>query len=296
MQKDLLSKQLKCLNRLINQKLNHGTWRNFLIFKNFNYFKYFFNLRQPAIVTLGLSASKFVEFTKTTNPLLKYFNNSKKTDEINIEEHKEDNNKIENDIEPCTSSDLNESIENENNLSNLIETMNASDSNIEHLESKQSVEPSTSKSTHNKSNSDESHLDADSNFDNDDIIVVENDSKQSVPTNYFQPQIENLEASDYVQCEKCLKKVLCWFMPEHEDFHYAQELSKQLSSTERASNVLADESNNKKRSLTETPTKNQKDNDSDKNKKASKNKKLKTDTTTKTNSKPINNYFTKLNK
>lgn len=40
-----------------------------------------------------------------------------------------------------------------------------------------------------------------------------------------------LEDVDYVMCEKCNKRILCWSMPEHEDFHFAQEISRQMSST-----------------------------------------------------------------
>ena len=66
------------------------------------------------------------------------------------------------------------------------------------------------------------------------------------------------DAVDYVQCEKCRKKILVWEFPEHEDFHYAQELSKQICmpgpalATSNGANVLASKSsesssNNKKR-------------------------------------------------
>ena len=166
-------------------------------------------------------------------------------------------------------------------------------------------EPTTaSKSVKNTTNSDESNLDADYNFENDDCILIdENNSKQTKAANYFKSQatnIENLESTDYVQCEKCLKKILVWYFPEHEDFHYAQEVSKQFSDTNSNTNrpVSSNDSdvNNKKRSLTETPTKGA----AESNKKIlnpNKGKKSKTDTNEiKPNIKSIDNYFKKINK
>ena len=262
--------------------------------------------RLPAIVTLGISASKFVEQVKTTNPLLKYFNNAasktaKPVEDLNKEESTS--------TEPCTSSDLNES---NDNLSILVEAMNNNDI----VESKMSSEPTTSKSLNR--NNESSLDDVDGNFD--ECVIIDEDTKQSeanattsattastsssttFASNYFQPtNIDNLEESDYLQCQKCLKKILCWFMPEHEDFHYAQELSKELTSKEDANNTV---SSNKKRSLTETPLKNssnQNDNNTDKNSKktlinnANKSKKPKTENTKSNNIKSIDNYFTKLN-
>ena len=37
------------------------------------------------------------------------------------------------------------------------------------------------------------------------------------------------EEVDYVRCEKCSKKILCWEMTEHEDYHFAQELSREFT-------------------------------------------------------------------
>ena len=156
--------------------------------------------------------------------MLKYFgtNNTKKTNEEEAEKEKEDFIQ-EDSAEPSTSSNADHQ---QNNLSDLVETMNA----VDYLDG--DIQPSTSKAAidPSKSNSDESNLDADYNFENDDCIVVSEseqksepskDSKQSNNTkpNYFQPtaaaaaNIENLEETDYVQCKQCLKKILIWFMP-----------------------------------------------------------------------------------
>lgn len=247
---------------------------------------------------------------------MKYFNT--KSNNANTEDDYKD---VEEDVvveekeeesstEPCTSAtaDLNES---NDNLAILVETMNNND-----IDSKMSSEPTTSKSANQNNKLDESSLDVDDNFDGDDCILINENSKQPVTNttentinntktnNYFQqPNIENLEETDYVQCEKCFKKILCWFMPEHEDFHYAQELSKKLTGKEDDN---SSNNNSKKRSLSDdTPLKNasnQKTDSTDKNSKKTliantnnKSKKAKTENTTKS-IKSIDNYFTKLNK
>lgn len=83
---------------------------------------------------------------------------------------------------------------------------------------------------------------------------------------------------DYVKCGTCGKKILCWEMPEHEDFHYAQMLSKQMQPESMMSSV----SSSKKRAPNDTPVKK----DGKETKTVS--KKQKTD---KTNVKSIDSYF-----
>jgi len=230
---------------------------------------------------------------------LKYFNNAASTKSTKQNENEEESPEC---TEACTSSEnLTESNNENNNLSDLIETMNA----IDHSE------PTTSaKSSKQNTNLDESNLDADSNFEeNDDYVLInennnnnnENNKQKKSETasaNYFQSQvanIENLESTDYVQCEKCLKKILVWYFPEHEDFHYAQEISKQLSDSNKPS--VTSDINTKKRSLTETPTKVAESSKKILLPNANKGKKSKSDTNeNKSNVKSIDNYFKKINK
>jgi hypothetical protein len=63
----------------------------------------------------------------------------------------------------------------------------------------------------------------------------------------------NLDEVDYVSCEKCDKKILCWEMPEHEDFHYAQEIAKQQQKelTKIQPPSISSEQTNKKRPIDE---------------------------------------------
>ena len=91
---------------------------------------------------------------------------------------------------------------------------------------------------------------------------------------------------------------MAWEFPEHEDFHFAQELSRQIcESAPAARPVLTtnNETNKKKRAMVDTPTKN----DQEPKKTIIKAKKMKTEATTskkqqKTdNIKPIHNYFKK---
>jgi hypothetical protein len=84
--------------------------------------------------------------------------------------------------------------------------------------------------------------------------------------------------------------------PNAKVLHYAQEISKQFSDTNRPVSSNDSDVNNKKRSLTETPTKGA----AESNKKIlnqNKGKKSKTDThEIKPKIKSIDNYFKKLNK
>ena len=43
-------------------------------------------------------------------------------------------------------------------------------------------------------------------------------------------------AEDFVLCNKCGKRILIWDLPEHNDFHFAQDLSHDLNSSASSSN------------------------------------------------------------
>lgn len=73
----------------------------------------------------------------------------------------------------------------------------------------------------------------------------------------------SLENSDYLPCEKCGKVVKGWEMPEHLDFHFAQELQAELRTEQPVSNVptakrklenMAKKSSNKKMKVKDSST------------------------------------------
>lgn len=78
--------------------------------------------------------------------------------------------------------------------------------------------------------------------------------------------------------------------PEHEDFHYAQEISKQLSANDRQNQN--EDVNKKKRSLEESSSKTESNSKKSAPPTSSKSKKPKTDG----NLKSIDNYFKKIDK
>lgn len=45
--------------------------------------------------------------------------------------------------------------------------------------------------------------------------------------------------NDFAICEKCGKRVLQWEMPEHNDFHFAQDLQRDLNDTSKTSQHLS---------------------------------------------------------
>ena len=118
-----------------------------------------------------------------------------------------------------------------------------------------------------------------------------------------------IEDVDYVMCEQCKKKILCWNMPEHEDFHFAQMISRQMSSTGEKQQS-GEQANLKKRSIDAVSSTNSTKNKQDiqiVSVKSGNSKKLKVDTaasastsggvsSNKSNLKSIDNYFKKINK
>ena len=261
--------------------------------------------RKPAILTLGLSASKFTDLDKpktNSNPLLKYFNNDSKQS-ASANTNLDDSNKEE---APEKSNSKNSSELLSDELTAL-----SNNSNLFNV-----IEPTTSRTA--AARLDESDLDADLNFENSNDNLIDSkltDTKSLFKNNKTSPSgmIElptmvphepSKESSagfvddiDYVKCEKCGKKILAWEFPEHEDFHYAQDLSKQICVSAPqaclpASNTA--DTNKKKRSLTEAAGKNSNDQNTSEpvvGKRApAKSKKIKIEI----NAKPINNYFKKL--
>lgn len=287
----------------------------------------------PGITILGLSASKFNDLNKeksskssnSSNPLLKYFSNN--------DTKKIESGAISNEQDTLDKSNENKSIEmqiksSSEALDSELERLNENpvfvDDSTEIRSSEQKATTSKQSelcSKEDKDQADESSHDAENfNFNENSNDIVEIDqvsdnenSKKSVspfkfPDNFFNTNsIPSEEASnnnreeedvDYVKCEKCRKQILVWEFPEHEDFHFAQELSKQIcmpnpNLNPGNDNVLktSKEVNNKKRPMTETPTK------TDEGKatglKAKKMKQSDSKKSNTTSTKPINSFFKK---
>ena len=128
--------------------------------------------------------------------------------------------------------------------------------------------PTTSKADESENLDSMSHDDEDTN-DSTSIIEIlntandetkknnENNKQKSAPIiDYFKktnnkPNNEteenvasnNMTSEDYIECEKCKKKILVWEMPEHFDFHFALELSN-LDKTTNSISVASNISNN----------------------------------------------------
>jgi len=290
-----------CAKKFVEQSME--------LLKAFNKSSKYDETWKPGILTLGLSASKFTDLDKpktNNNPLLKYFNNETKPStsaETNLDDsNKEEDTKYNDPPEKSNSKNSSELLSNE--LTAL-----SNNSNIFNV-----IEPTTSKTA---AQLDESDLDADLNFENSNDNLI--DSKLTDTKIFFKNKTspsEEIELStvvsyesakesilvddiDYVKCEKCGKKILAWEFPEHEDFHYAQDLSKQFCVSAPQTVPTAPKTdipnNKKKRSLTEEAGKNS-HNDQNTSEPATskrapaKSKKIKIEI----NAKPINNYFKKL--
>ena len=64
----------------------------------------------------------------------------------------------------------------------------------------------------------------------DEPLVPRNAASQSVSTSPSETSCR-LNADDFAICNKCGKRVLHWEMPEHNDFHFAQDLQHDINKT-----------------------------------------------------------------
>lgn len=53
------------------------------------------------------------------------------------------------------------------------------------------------------------------------------------------PDVINLASDDFMECERCSKRIVVWEMPEHMDFHFALDLQKDMDGAERTANTVA---------------------------------------------------------
>jgi hypothetical protein len=260
--------------------------------------------------------------------LLKYFSNSTKTNEAtNVEqENSNDPDIIETSVSSSKENDssilavmdaLNQSVSSNSNTNNM------SESNCDSMQKKSESSSSSKMPAHQNimsllinqkpkmSNDDDSDADVDV-----DVLVDETPSVSTLKSSKSTEKIIDflnkppddffLEDVDYVMCEKCNKRILCWDMPEHEDFHFAQTISRQMSSSlsEDREQIVA-----KKRPVEEISSNNdikEKKLLNNKNSSSSSNtnKKIKVDVaqtssgvaSNKSNVKSIDNYFKKQNK
>ncbi len=99
---------------------------------------------------------------------------------------------------------------------------------------------------------------------------------------------QNFADVDYVVCDQCKKKILCWEMPEHEDFHYAQQISRQFTTLAAATSDQSEANNRKRSTAEETPNRLKSQKDTKNSKKPKTNSEA-----NKPVVRPIDNYFKK---
>lgn len=195
----------------------------------------------PAIYTLGISAGKFVEMGKNKglNSIERFFSSKSETDQP-CSSTNEDKNELDRTNENLILND-------ESELSNTANSSEASGKTVNKMDIRNLLMNQGEKAK----DEDESDLDVqDLDNDNDLVVVDEKIEKQKDKIDEFfrknSEKVPNVcyDDIDYVVCEKCSKKILCWEMPEHEDYHFAQMISKEEN-----------QSNNKKRMADQTPTK-----------------------------------------
>jgi hypothetical protein len=197
---------------LSNYKSSYIKQKAFELLKTFNKSKTNDNKWTPPLLVLGISASKFIDFdcnqSKENNDnIFKYFSNTNNNKSAPKTEEQEEEQEQEQEQEAT----LNKSIDNEIEYIEL-----NTDSNSEPVSFDQ--QPTTS------------------NFNNKSPIQISTEISVEATIQY--------EDIDYVRCEKCFKMILSWEMPEHEDLHFAKEMSIQLAKEENAQTIL-----NRKRSL-----------------------------------------------
>ncbi len=238
-------------------------------------------LWQPAIFTLGVSAGKFAEIDqkKSGNSLIKYFNNSStaaksaqnsvKTSDLmssrstsNLEElvsHHENSSK-ENSMTEVSSHDS-KSLSTEltsttEELSKKTESLSSNKTEIKTTKNDIKALLLNQKAKNSKHKNDDSDNDAD--FNSNEVIYVDEETKSSENDERTEPQKTKSNALihediDFATCEVCNKRILCWDMPEHMDYHVAEQLSKELNKNQTVNQ--ASQSDTKKRSMEETPKK-----------------------------------------
>lgn len=198
----------------------------------------------PAIYTLGISAGKFVETGKNKGlNSIERFLSSKQEAALSCSS----SNVEKNELPDRTNENFNFNDESES--SNTASSSEKSRKAVNIMEIRKFRMDQAEKAK----DGDESDLDVqDLDNDNDLFLIDEKIEKpKDKIDNFFRKNSEMSDSNvcydddiDYVLCEKCSKKILCWEMPEHEDFHFAQMLSKEEN-----------QSNNKKRMADQTPTK-----------------------------------------
>lgn len=273
---------------------------------------------QPAIFTLGISAGKFAEIDqkKPGNSLIKYFNNAstvsksaqnatKSSDMVpsrstsNLDEllSLNDNSSKENSMTEVSSHDSKSlSAELTSTTEELSKKTDSLTSNKNETKTRKNDIKALLLNQKAKSSKCKDDSDNDADFNSNDVIYVDEESFKpsgnDEPLEPHQPESHTLihDEVDYATCEVCNKRILCWDMPEHMDFHVAEQLSKELNKNQTVNQT--NKTDTKKRSIEETP---QRTSDTSKKSILVQAKKMKTDQNSKTasNNASIATFFQK---
>jgi hypothetical protein len=169
---------------------------------------------------LGLSATKFNEINKakSSSLLLKYFANNPTTSKSSFEENADSNSfssvskSMSDEIEKTGDSIVSKNLMSLNNEQSSIKKQKTDIMTL--LLNQKTMKMAA------KLDDESTEKDADS-----DILLDENDTSNI--HNELPIGLKIDEQIDIMKCSTCGKKVLVWEMPEHQDFHYAQTLSKE---------------------------------------------------------------------
>ena len=247
--------------------------------------------------------------------LLKYFSNTTKTNEASNTEQENKNEYEIIETSACSSKEndssilavmdaLNQSISSNSYSNNNLSEANCESSSSSKMPAHQNIMSLLKNQKPKVNHEEDSDADVDVDVlidDNQSSLIGKGSSEKRVDYLNKVPADLILEDVDYVMCEKCKKRILCWDMPEHEDFHFAQTISRQISSTlgENSEQNMA-----KKRPVEEISTNQDIKEKKLLNVKSNNSKKIKVElaqtsnsaNSNKSNVKPIDNYFKKQNK
>lgn len=222
----------------------HFLEKTLALINNFNKSTKPDELWSPAILTLGLSATKFNDLNKPTSKpnIQKYFMNAEKMRASTSASSIVNLNSDSTDLTTTSNADLSEFSDQQQQIT---EPKSEETKIIDESPNCDTRERSRLASLFENESENEVVR---SDLTDADISVCDDENEADDEERQKNLQYDEV---DYVKCMKCFKRILCWHMPEHEDFHYAQEVSYRLaaSSSEQTTTTTVVSTANRKRSI-----------------------------------------------
>lgn len=245
----------------------------------------------PPIKVLGMSATKFTELNKEKSTIQNYFSSkaeTKPTSSSNTHQQEPSQaDKPSNELQK--SPEEQKSKQPKNDIKALF---------CKQIKNNQSLGTSHSNNSISNGANEKALVANDEESCGSDVVFIE-DSREVVEKEHYESHIAEplpviVENEDYIECEKCKKKILVWDMPEHTDYHFALELAG-MDKPNKSESMMSNLSEAASTSSRAVGTSNKRSlNEASKNSETSTSKKMKKNNNNDAKSvKSIQNYFKK---